>query len=269
MSRLHKNISYDIKAGFGRNLANYVIGAVILALLVGMIVSEMKEIHPDRRLSCFDIISRFFLGVDGNDIASGSGRLEIPFEWLTLHTYIILGIARYPRQDFDECGYNVWIRTKNRNIWWSSKAIWCLLHIILLYVIGLAVVTAAVMLSGGDWSMSITNPYHLNYDMSHGIKIYIILFMMPVVVEFAISAVSMAVSFAVNSVLGFLTGFAMLLCSVFWDNFFCLGRYMMLYSYFPKMTDCVFHLKAGILLCFAVSVCGLIIGYVFYKRKEG
>lgn len=261
MNRLSKNLRYDIKAGFGRNLPNYLIEAVVLVFLTGMILSEMKELYPHQVPSCFDVISRFFMGVD-------SDQIEIPFQWLTIHTYIILGIARYPRQDYDESSYNIWIRTKSRAIWWLSKVIWCLLHVALSYVVGLIVVIATVMLSGGDYSMRITNLYDLNYDMSSNPEIYAALFLMPVIVEFAVSVVAMSVSFIANSIVGFLTGFVILVSSVFFYSRFCLGRYMMLYSYFSRMADYRFSAGFGALLCLVVVVCGLTVGYMVYLRKE-
>lgn len=268
MNRLYKNLCYDIKAGFGRNLVNYVIWAVMLVFLTCLIMSEMRELHPDRIPSCFDVISRFFLGVEENDVLSGSQRIEIPFEWLTLQTYIILGIARYPRQDYEECGYNIWIRTKSRAVWWSSKTIWSLLHVVLSYAVSLVIVAATVMLSGGDCSLEITNLYHLSYGTSGDMKIYAVLFVMPVIVEFAVSVVTMSVCFIVNSIVGFLSGFAILVCSIFFYSEFCPGRYMMMYSYFPRMAETRFSVRFGVLLCLIVIVCGLAIGYMAYVGKE-
>lgn len=268
MNRLYKNICYDIRVGFGRNLANYVVWTVTVVFLTCLILSEMRELFPDRTPSYFDVMSRFFLGVEENDIRNGAERIEIPFEWLTLQTYIVLGIARYPRQDYDECGYNVWIRTRSRSVWWVSKVIWCLFHIVLSYVVCALVVAAVVGLSGGDCSMNITNPYHLSYRMSRDLKIYAALFIMPVIVEFAICAVTMSVCFIANSIVGFLAGFAMLVSGIFFYSKFCPARYMMMYSYFPRMADYRFSVRFGLLFCLAVAVCGLAAGYMAYVGKE-
>ncbi len=268
MNKLYKNLCYDIKVGFGRNLANYIILAVILVFRTCLIVSEMNRLHPEHIHSCFDVISRFFLGVEGNDITSGSERIAIPFDWLTLQAYIILGIARYPKQDYEECGYNIWIRTKSKSAWWLSKTIWCLLHVAFSYFILMIIVTVIVALSGGDYSLKMANVNNLSSDMTQNLKIYLVLFIMPVIAEFAISMVTMSVCFAFNSILGFLTGFIILVCSIFFYNRFCPGRYMMLYSYFPKTMDYQFSVKFGTVLCLILIVCGLVIGYIAYMKKE-
>ncbi len=268
MNKLWRNIRYDSRAGFGGNLVYYIGWLTLSILIVCFVIAELKELSQNNVPSCFDIVSRFFLGVEKNDIFERTEMFEIPFEWLLLHTYILFGIAWYPRQDFDECGYNVRLRTRSKMAWWVSKVIWCFAHIVAMYVIWLLVIVVMKMCLGGDLTFEITNLYHLKFPPDEKYYIYIVTFIMPVVVDFAIGMIITAISFLFNSVIGFLAGLVVLLTSIFFHNRLLLGRYMMLYSYFSERLDSAFKINEGLILCVFVILSTFVMGYVIYNIKE-
>lgn len=268
MNKFWKNIRYDGRAGFGRNIAYYMIWILLSVFMVGVVIAELKELSPNHAPGCFDIAGRFLLGVEKNDILERTEIFEIPFEWLLLHTYILFGAVWYPRQDFDECGYHVWVRTRSKMAWWLSKAVWLLTHVVVTYGIWLCVTVIAAMCLGGDNTFEIANIYHLNIPADEQGSVFIALFFMPVLVDFSIGMMIMAVSFLVNSVIGLIVGLVVLLTSVFFHNRLLLGRYMMLYSYFSEREGAAFDINTGSLLCIVVIFCAFVIGYIVYAEKE-
>ena len=268
VNKLWRNIRYDSRAGFGRNIAYYIVWILLSIFMVCFVIAELRELSPDYVPGCFDIASRFLLGVEKNDIFERTEMFEIPFEWLLLHTYILFGVAWYPKQDFDECGYNVWVRTRSKMAWWLSKVVWSFAHIVVTYVIWLCVIAAAEMCLGGDFTFEITNMYHLRFPADGQGSVYIVLFVMPLLVDFSIGMMIMAVSFLFNSVIGLLAGLVVLLTSIFFHNRILLGRYMMLYSYFSERDDATFNINAGYILCIFAIFCAFVIGYIVYARKE-
>ena len=268
MNKLWRNIRYDSRAGFGGNLVYYIGWIILSILMVCFVIAELRELSQDNVPKCFDIVSRFFLGVEKNDIFERTEMFEIPFEWLLLHIYILFGLAWYPKQDFDECGYNVRLRTRSKMAWWLSKAVWCFEHVVVTYVLWFLVIAVMEMFLGGDLTFEITNMYHLKFPADGQCYIYIAAFIMPVVVDFAIGMIITAISFVFNSVIGLLAGLVVLLASIFFHNRLLLGRYMMLYSYFSQRSDSEFNINVGIILCIFVILSTFVIGYVVYARKE-
>lgn len=268
MNKLWRNIRYDIRAGFGGNLVYYTAWLFISILMVCFVAAELRESSQGNAPGCFDIVSRVFLGVEKNDIFERTQMFEIPFEWLLLHTCILFGVAWYPRQDFDECGYHVRLRTRSKMAWWVSKVLWCLLHIVAAYAIWLLVIAVMQMCLGGGLSFEVTNRYHLKFPSDGQYGIYIAAFIMPVVVDFAVGMIITAVSFAFNSVIGLLAGLVVLLTSIFFHNRLLLGRYMMLYSYFSERMDPAFRIDEGLVICAFVILCTFIAGYMVYAKKE-
>lgn len=268
MNKLVQNIRYDSRAGFGRNYAYYIGWVVLSFFMVCFVRAEFGELSPDDFPGFFDVVSRFLLGVEKNDIFERTETFEIPFEWLMLHIYILFGIAWYPKQDCEECGYNVQIRIKSKMAWWMSKVVWCFAHIVVMYAVWLLVIAVVEICFGGDFSFEITNVYHLKFPAQGQGSIYIATFLMPVLCDFAIGMMMMAISFLFSSVIGLLTALVVLLTSIFFYNRLLLGRYMMLYSYFSERADSTFHINVGLILCFFVIFSTFVIGYVAYARKE-
>ncbi len=268
MNKLYRNLIYDFKAGLGRNLIYYLLWSILIFFLTFNIIAECNNLNHNNRFGCFDLIIRFFLGVKENNIFDKTEMFQIPFEWLLPHIFIILGFAKYPRQDFDECGYNIWIRTRSKTAWWMSKIIWCFVHVIAIYLIWLFIIIMTTFCLDGDISFKITNYFHLNFQTTGNINIFFIILFMPVIVDFAIGAMTMAVSFIMNPLIGLFTGFLALLTAVFFNSPFLIGKYMMLYSYYPVNGTSGFCIYYGIALCILVILCSFFTGYIAYNNKE-
>jgi hypothetical protein len=268
VNKLFQNIRYDSRAGFGRNFAYYVGWVVLSFFMVCFVVATFRELSPDDFPGFFDVVSGFLLGVEKNDIFERTETVEIPFEWLMLHLSILFGIARYPRQDFEECGYHVQIRIRSKMAWWLSKVVWCFAHIVVMYAVWLLVIAVVEICFGGGLNFAITNVYHLKFPAQGEGSIYVAAFLMPVLCDFAIGMMMLAISFLFSSVIGLLSGLVVLLTSIFFYSRLLLGRYMMLYSYFSERADSSFHIHEGIGLCFVVIFSDFVIGYVAYAGKE-
>lgn len=268
MSKLYKNISYDIKAGFTRNILYYIVWGLVIILFTVTAMSELKEIHPESVCSGIDVLIDFWLGVDGNNIFEGNQLLQFPMEWFAIQIYILIGIARFPRQDYEECGYHIWIRTRSKVAWWVSKVIWCFLHVILSYIICGCLILIITWIGTGNLSLEVNHLSPLNLLSVPVGKINSILFLFPILVTFAVGMLTMTISLFFDGLMGVLTGIVIVLLSIFVDNPLAIGRYMMLYSYFSKQNECQYSMWSGVMLCLVLITVLGVIGYVLFRRKE-
>lgn len=268
MNRLYKNINYDIKAGFARNILYYLVWIPVIILFTVTVMSELKELRPECVYSWIDVLSNFGLGVDGNNIFEGTQLLQFPMEWFAMQMYILIGIARFPRQDYEECGYHIWIRTRSKVAWWVSKVIWCFLHVTFSYIVCGCVIVIITFIGTGNFSFGINDFFHLNLLSVSVAKINSILFLMPFLVTFTIGMITMTISICFDGLMGLLAGVVIVLLSVFVDNPLMIGRYMMLYSYFPKQNECQYSIWSGTMLCLVIIVVFGVMGYVMFRRKE-
>lgn len=268
MSKLYKNISYDIKAGFTRNILYYLVWSLVIILFTITIMSELKEMCPESACSWLDVLVNFLLGVEGNNIFEGNQLLQFPMEWFAIQMYILIGIARFPKQDYEECGYHIWIRTRSKVAWWISKVIWCFLHVILSYVICGCVIVIVTWIGTGNLSLEVNNLFQLNLLSVQIGKINSIIFILPILVTFAIGMITMTISFCSDGLMGLLTGTVIVLLSVFVDNPLAVGRYTMLYSYFSKQNEYQYSIWLGAVLCLVLITVFGVIGYVMFRRKE-
>lgn len=268
MSKLYKNINYDLKAGFTRNVLYYLVWGLVITLFTVMTTSEWKEMYPEHVCSGLDVLIDFFLGVDGNNIFQGNQLLQFPMEWFTIQLYILIGVARFPRQDYDECGYHIWIRTRSKAAWWASKVIWCFLHVVLSYVTCGCVIVIVTGLRTGSLSLEINNLVPLSLLSVPTGKVVSIVFLLSILVTFAVGMVAMTVSFRFDGLMGLLAGTVIVLLSIFVDNPLAIGRYTMLYSYFSRQSECQYSIGAGTVLCLALITVFGVIGYIVFRKKE-
>lgn len=268
MSKLYKNINYDIKAGFARNILYYLVWGLVIILFTVPAMSELKEMHPESVCSGTDVLIDFLLGVDGNNIFEGNQLLQFPMEWFAIQMYILIGIARFPRQDYEECGYHIWIRTRSKVAWWVSKVIWCFLHIVFSYIICECVIVIVTWIGTGNLSLEANHLSRLNLLSVPVGKMNSILSLCPIFVTFAVGMITMTISLCFDGLMGLLTGTVIVLLSVFVDNPLAVGRYMMLYSYFSKQNEYQYSIWLGAVLCLVLITVFGVIGYVMFRRKE-
>lgn len=231
-------------------------------------MSELKEIHPECIYSGLDVLIDFLLGVDGNNIFEGNQLLQFPMEWFSIQMYILVGIARFPRQDYEECGYHIWIRTRSKAAWWTSKVIWCFLHVVVSYVICGCVIFLVTWIGTGNVSLEVNTLLLLNGLSVQNGKIITIVFLLPVLVTFTVGIITMMISFCFDGLMGLLAGTVIVLLSIFVDNPFAIGRYTMLYSYFSKQNENGYSIWLGAVLCFALITVFSVTGYVMFRKKE-
>ena len=135
LKKLGKQIRYDFVAGFASTWKMY------LVFLVFLIV-QLMIVYRERILGSFasfhswaDYITFFFLGTEKTGVLDRTRGIRIPFEWFFLQFFVLLPIIKYPRQDCEESGYQVLMRIGSKKIWWISKNIWCMMQVLLYYMI--------------------------------------------------------------------------------------------------------------------------------------
>ncbi|MCR5796308.1 MAG: hypothetical protein K6G63_00105, partial [Eubacterium sp.] len=215
MTKLFGNIKYDIKAGFARNIWYYIIWIIVITVLSLSIIPNSQV-----SFSWIDIIEIFMQGVDGNNIFEGNEMVQFPVELVVIQIYIIIGIARFPKQDCDECGYNIWIRTRSKTAWWLSKVIWCFMHVVFMFILEATVIILISYLKTGSFSMETSNFMHMNIPSAMEGKYYCVLFLLPIIVSFTVGIITMSISICFDGVVGVLVGVGVTIMSIFVDNIF-------------------------------------------------
>ena len=268
MEKFKKQIRYDFFSGVIKEWKIYIFFCAILIFQLMIIYVERVSMYSNATCTWLDYISYFFLGSEKQGFIDKTEGFHLPFEWFFLQIFVLFSTAKYPQQDYEECGYQFWIRTGSKRNWWISKIVWCFTHVFVYYGLFYFVTFLFNFCLGGDNGWKITDIWGLHLEQTVNLKLFFILFIMPFIVSVSLCLFTILCTFCANSIFALVLDFVILISSAYWKSSLLIGNYTMLYRYFPLRTSGGLNLKFGVILCIFIGILSVILGYYFYDKKE-
>ena len=183
-----------------------------------------------------------------------------------MHIYVLFAIGTYPKAEYTERGYQFLIRAGNKWCWWIGKCVYIFFSVILYYLC--IVLTGSIFsaLNGGKYTVINKEICErmLKVDISNisGIKMYLCLVIMPVLLFLVISFACMSISFLTNNILAIIMLMGYLSVSAYWCNALLLGNYTML------LRAHIMPFTIGIIISIIVLfLCG-VLGYRYFNKLD-
>jgi hypothetical protein len=191
---------------------------------------------------------------------------DIPIAWLFVHIYVLFAIGTYPKAEYTERGYQFLIRAGNKWCWWIGKCVYIFFSVILYYLCIVFTGFIFSALNGGNNTVINKEICErmLRVDISNisGIKMYLCLVIMPVLLFLVISFACMSISFLTNNILAIIMLMGYVSVSAYWCNALLLGNYTMLLRV-HKMPFAI-----GIIISIIVLfLCG-VLGYRYFNKLD-
>lgn len=269
VSKIKRQVFHDIKLGIGMEWRYYIL--FCLALVLFLMINQNQSIFGNENdgATWGDFFGYFFLGIEkSKGLVDQTTGFHLPFEWFFLQTYVLYSAIKYPKQNYEECGYQVLIRTRSKSNWWISKTIWCLLHVSIYYILFYLITFLFCSGFGGnvDWHMS--SGRGLRLDQVSELKLAFILFVMPFIISSSLCLLSITLSFCKNSIFALIIDLIILISSVYWKNDYLIGNYSMLYRYYSVKFRDTMEIKKGLIICGLLALISIIVGLILFNKKE-
>lgn len=196
---------------------------------------------------------------------------SLPVMWTIFQFGAAYMVAYYAQEDFASSGLTLFIAVRDRKKWWRSKYIWCMLSVIIYYVIYFSAVIFTAVVYGADMSFSATK--RILYV--HGINVaglsmadmVFIVILLPMLITLAISLVQIFVSFVLTPVISFALVCAMYVLSAYYTIWELPGNYTMWFrcSYIAENG---LDPKGGLFMAIILMVMAIVLGRIYFENKD-
>lgn len=275
MSRFFKFFMLDIREGWRRSLAWWLVAAgVFLILPVAFYLSTLN-------LRAEGIAAQFTLGDYYFNLTAGglaydptsSTPFTLPISWfapILLLAYITLW---YPYHDLMGSGKTMMIASGSRWSWWLAKCAWIIVYVCIYCLIGFVLTTFFALIIGCDHSFIATDTSALllrfdsviNFDVT-SYDIVSFLYVVPVVLC-ALCMLQLAISLLFRPLWGYVVTISILFVSAFSGNHFLLGNSLMAIRSTVYVADGVSPLWSTC-LGLIVIVASVVIGGYFLTKTD-
>lgn len=150
LQKLANCISYDIKEGIVRFIPLYALTGVFVLAFGWDARMHLAEGVPAP--SVLDLAVYMFQGMDEYVYVKGGPPFDIPISFLTLSFCFALFACYYAHREWKLRGTVYIPRYESKMYFWISKCIWCILQMILLYLM-IFVILWGIAAAGGNISV--------------------------------------------------------------------------------------------------------------------
>ena len=196
----------------------------------------------------------------------------LPLYWFTFQMGISYFIAYYPEKDYSENGVNILVSGKSRASWWLSKVFWCILSVLVYYLVAFVSCAVFALIQGAGLSLGVTKEFevaYFGYNMTY--VSYSDLIVIAVIVPFSITAaiclVQLLMSFVLSPVTSFAVTCGMYVLSAYYTAWFFPGSFTIWLrsSYFDERgLDSV----SGLVIAAFMAVTAVGFGIMNFEKKD-
>lgn len=222
-------------------------------------------------LGTFDFILNVFAGNKPFDASSQTG-IKLSVLWLGFYAYLLSLTTFYASDDMKKSASSFILRVKSKVVWWAGKFIWCMLSVILYYVL---FVLSACCASAAFGKLSVlVNPYVCSefFDINlHGAsngEIIVACLLLPFAVSLAVSSFHMMLSLVIRPIYSFILG----ICFIAAAAFRC--HPMLIFNFTMAERNALFSpassisVKNGLISAVCLLLFSFFAGAAIIKRKD-
>lgn len=268
LQKLANCISYDIKEGIVRFIPLYALTGVFV-LAFGW-DARMHLAEGVSAPSVLDLAVYMFQGMDEYVYVKGGPPFDIPISFLTLSFCFALFACYYAHREWKLRGTVYIPRYESKMYFWISKCIWCILQMILLYLM-IFVILWGIAAAGGNISVLLSRETLAclkGLPLSENSMDYIkYIFGLGLFTAIVLNQIQLTAQMIFSPVIGYILVIAVITSSAYFYRFYMPGNYYML------LRTALFR-EGGITLQQASLVLGILwivlvlIGAVIVRKKD-
>ena len=150
--KFYRMLRYDMSNGYHKSIREFsILFMIVILICATFYIHIYNNYHLQEYIpmgTAADYLLYILKGV-GKHNASITTGFKIPIEWLLVHLFVLHGVLSYPNRDLTTLGTVVLPRCQSRGVWWVSKCIWNISHIVVSYITVYFAVLVFTLLSGG------------------------------------------------------------------------------------------------------------------------
>jgi hypothetical protein len=219
-------------------------------------------------ISLLDYLSGFFKGMREFSTSDRNQNFNIPIEWFLIQVGHYLIIAKYPRFDFEERGYQFIIRSGSKRNWWYSKCIWVCVNTVVYYGTIYLTIMVAAAFTGNLNLWNVKDIWGLQMNLLSPIQLIITLFVIPVLFAIAFGMLEMFLSFLWNPLVAVIIMLTVCVASAYWDNPLLPGNYSMLLRNKWMFPNYNISMEFGFIYAIIIGFVSAVGGYHYFYRQD-
>lgn len=229
LQKLANCISYDIKEGIVRFIPLYALTGVFV-LAFGW-DARMHLVENVPAPSVLDLAVYMFQGMDEYVYVKGGPPFDIPISFLTLSFCFALFACYYAHREWKLRGTVYIPRYESKMYFWISKCIWCILQMILLYLM-IFVILWGIAAAGGNISVLLSRETLAclrGLPLSGNSMDYIkYIFGLGLFTAIVLNQLQLTAQMIFSPVIGYILVIAIITSSAYFYRFYMPGNYYML-----------------------------------------
>ena len=268
LQKLANCISYDIKEGIVRFIPLYALTGVFVLAFGWDARMHLAENVPAP--SVLDLAVYMFQGMDEYVYVKGGPPFDIPISFLTLSFCFALFACYYAHREWKLRGTVYIPRYESKMYFWISKCIWCILQMILLYLM-IFVILWGIAAAGGNISVLLSRETLAclkGLPLSENSMDYIkYIFGLGLFTAIVLNQIQLTAQKIFSPVIGYILVIAVITSSAYFYRFYMPGNYYMLLRTALFREDGITLQQASLVLGILWIVL-VLIGAVIVRKKD-
>jgi hypothetical protein len=266
--RLLKN---DIRQGLLKHFVFFLTAALVM---VCILVTFRQVVRSDGIYTYGTVLDYYMYGMRGMEKynLTKTSIFKIPVYWFVFNIMLAYIVGHYAEKDLKTYGVYSLMAGKSRMDWWLSKCIWCIICVLLYYVIAFVSAMLFALCSNAEFSLNATVDVMRFYGpgiifMSKK-EILLCVFASPFLMSCAISLLQMLCSIIFGSVASFAGTCIVFICSAYYTKPYWLGNYTMWMRNNKASMDSSIYSDYGILIAAIIIAVSVMIGIIYIDRRD-
>lgn len=268
LQKLANCISYDTKEGIVRFIPLYALTGVFVLAFGWDARMHLAENVPAP--SVLDLAVYMFQGMDEYVYVKGGPPFDIPISFLTLSFCFALFACYYAHREWKLRGTVYIPRYESKMYFWISKCIWCILQMILLYLM-IFVILWGIAAAGGNISVLLSRETLAclkGLPLSENSMDYIkYIFGLGLFTAIVLNQIQLTAQMIFSPVIGYILVIAVITSSAYFYRFYMPGNYYMLLRTALFREDGITLQQASLVLGILWIVL-VLIGAVIVRKKD-
>ena len=260
-----ETVAYDLKRGILHRWKSYLLVAVLIMIIGSVEMKQAVECYEEQFFelpSLGNYIVKWFKGIPAIT-EKRQRQINIPSEWIVLHSSYILLLAGYCGNDLNKNGYQNMLRSGSRVNWWKSKCIWLIASTIIFYAMFFLFLVVFAALTGGMALTPASDIWMGEFTYGVDAGYLIITFVLPLFASRCMGFMELFFELICSPVVAVIVCSGYLIASLYTSNIFLVGNATMFYRNSIYVGDSGISAPA----CIAVSIAGMMIFYILGKKK--
>lgn len=272
---IFKFLKRDIRLGIVRRSYLFIIAIIFSYIIVRQCTSVMDAIKDLNYMSSNGTVMDYCIfSMQGMKYYRFDPKqsFQIPLLWFVFQIGISYFTAYYTEKDYTNNGANVMVAGKNRSSWWFSKAIWCVLSVLIYYFVTFFTCSLFSMAQGAKLSFNVSYDFYkayFGYNVTYisYSDLIIVSIITPMLITVGICLVQQLLSLVLSPVTSFALTSMLYVLSAYYTVWFLPGSFTMWLrsSYYDEKG---LNPLSGVLISTMLIVLVLVLGKAHIKSKD-